>query len=132
MSSIKIKYRDFCECLLGGTNFDLFLRQNHPELDEENISLILTTLSKSFLPHFNKKTDKVNRDRARFKKIFSEWMENEYVFNIPDQESIGFVGRPSKDFDDCGERNKRNKIRSLQASYQQSLINAAATHEGTR
>lgn len=113
MSSVTIKYRELIECIWNNITWDVFLRQKF-ELDEENIPIIIQTLNKSFLPHFNKKMKDVNRDRGKFRKKFCVWMDNEYVFNTRDSDpkrvvSNGCVGRPSKSFDECKERSRRSK-----------------------
>ena len=57
-------------------------------------------------------------------------MKNDFKFSVENEEhtsSCSRQGRPSKDFDDCEKRTKRRKIRKIQESYSQSLINASAT-----
>lgn len=134
--TVKIKYRELCECIWNNTKWDVFLRQKY-ELDEHNVSLIIETLNKSFLPHFNKRLKDVSRDRNKFKNKYAEWMDHECIFSLCDPErpeprpepTEGRIGRPSKSFNECGDRSKRNKIRMLRELYPQSLINAAATKE---
>lgn len=132
METIKIKYADLCEVLFSNGSVETFVSEKYCLECDDLLTSICGAIKKRFLPHYKQKLKTVNFNRDKFKNKFFEWMKGEFIFTLPDNQTdcesqLRKPGRPTKGFDQCCERSRRSKVRALQASHSQDLIDAAAS-----
>lgn len=66
-----------------------------------------------FLTEFRDRWERSQRKKERFPRDNADWLEQNIIFNAPSSSG----GRPTKDFDECCDRGKRQKTEDIRKSY---------------
>lgn len=150
MSVIEVKYSDLVEIvLLSNRELPLCLenlKSRYPSLTESDLEVFSEHLRRNFIPKFSKKWQEVSRNKVRFYAKHESWLQNTFTIptdgttleldlNVSNESDTdpgagpskrSRIGRPAKSFEECCERAKRKKVKSLCETYPQEMINMAA------
>ncbi|PZC70923.1 hypothetical protein B5X24_HaOG214604 [Helicoverpa armigera] len=146
MSTFSISYKELVEILLL-SNREVHkclenLKSKYPNLVDDDLEKVYRELSQHFIPAFSKKWKKCARNKTSFFAKNEEWLK--LLFNLPVSTAVESseecepgpskrtrTGRPEKSFDECCDRAKRYKVKSLcENNEQQTITNAAKCLEG--
>lgn len=138
MANFRISYAELADIIFE-SNRDIdqcldVLKRRYPNLTEKLQEKIEKELRKTFLPRFNTKWQAVSRKRDRFFATYEDWLSN--MFTIPESDMQPIEekdvpgpskrGRPEKTFEECCERTKRNRVKSMCESLPEDMIIQAA------